>query len=113
MARRCDELVGTLRRRRHFLNRQITVSGVDAAGPFSASKEFTEFSPGFLLGFQGSSNGFTYGLNVINSFPCGDDVIAQSIFPSQTYNFRNGGGVNTSVQVSVSREIWGSNKPIF
>jgi hypothetical protein len=96
-----------------FWNRQITVAGVDTAGPFSATKEFTEFEPGFLLGLRGSSNGFIYGLDVINSFPCGDDVIAQSIFPSQSYKFRSGGGLNTSVLFSISREIYSSNRFIF
>ena len=96
-----------------FWNRQITVSGVDTAGPFSATKEFTEFEPGVLLGFRGGANGFIYGLDVINSFPCGDDVIAQSIFPSQTYKGRSGGGVNTSVLLSISKEVYSSNAPLF
>jgi hypothetical protein len=91
-----------------FWNGTITVSGVDAAGSFFSQNDFTRFEPGLLWGFRGTAGGFIYGLDITHTFPCPEFTTAQSVFPSQTYKGSTGSGMNTTVGVSVSREIFGS-----
>jgi hypothetical protein len=88
-----------------FRNRTLSVTGTDTAGPFSASRDVTSFEPGILYGIRGKAGGFIYGLDITNTFPCPESVTAQSIFPSQTYKYRVGGGVNTAVNFSISKQI--------
>ena len=88
-----------------FRNCTLSVTGTDTGGPFSASRDITSFEPGILYGIRGKAGGFIYGLDITNTFPCAESVTAQSVFLSQTYKYRVGGGVNTAVNFSISREL--------
>jgi hypothetical protein len=89
-----------------FVNRSITVSGRDTSGvSFDVSQTRTAFEPGILVGIRGGYAGYNVGLDVINTFPCGLSVIAQSGFPSQTYKGSYDGGVNTTVRVTLSVDL--------
>ena len=87
-------------------NRELTVSGTDTGGTFFASKDYTQFEPGLLWGFRGGYSGFIVGLDITHSFPCPELVIAQSVFPSQTYKGSTGSGMNTAVNITISREFF-------
>jgi hypothetical protein len=93
-----------------FWNGTVTVSGVDTAGSFFSQKDFTRFEPGLLWGFRGTAGGFIYGLDITHSFPCPEFTTAQSVFPSQTYTGSTGDGVNTTVGISISRQIFGTTR---
>lgn len=89
-----------------FVNRSISVSGRDTSGvAFDVTRTQTEFEPGFLVGLRGGYAGYNVGLDVINTFPCGIFATAQSGYASQTYKGFYDGGVNTTVRLTVSRDI--------
>ena len=82
------------------------MSGRDSSGvSFDVTQTQTEFEPGVLVGLRGSYAGLNVGLDVINTFPCGLSVIAQSGFPSQTYKGSYEGGVNTTVRATLSWDL--------
>ena len=90
----------------------LSISGVDgpARTPFSASKSFTDFDPGFLVGLRGGMGaGWIFGADLMVTWRGDKDVTAGSNTPGfvQTHTGHLDGGVDTTFQLSVSRTLGG------
>jgi hypothetical protein len=90
----------------------LTISGVDGAArrPFEQKNSFTDFDPGLLVGVRGGiGNGWILGVDYMVTWRGDKDVTANSVsFPgTQAFTGHLAGGVDGTLQLSVSRTLGG------